>query len=356
MNWAAIPNWFTYQANASHNGYVPVTLDPQRFIEQWKVDLKHELNPVADGKNQVYITTFDNKIMALDTKDGNIVWNANLKVDSLHPPAIANGRVYVTTGGHGNTYLWNFDEIDGTRKSRSPFSNQWSRYYAPTPFEGNIYIAGGAFGGTYAFTGESGHKLWFIELNQYDEWTPVVDETYVYAYTGSHNPQLTVINRQSGKKEFIIEDPNFDWNGWSMNLAPVKGTHNNIMAIHNGRLINFDLTKRVIGWELAGNYTGQPSVHQGVVYAINAGSVQARNEVNGKLLWQWIPLRGEASNTMIVTDNLIFVGVGSKTFAIDLSSHKEIWEYPLKGHLALSNEGLLYIAAQNGQIVAIDVR
>ena len=360
-DWDSLPNWFTFQADALHTGHFPVTLDPERFVEAWTASFGSTLNPVADGEGQVYVSTnayFGKQVLyALDATSGDTAWKVDFgDIHSVHPPAVGNGKVYVTTGGHEDTYLWGFGESDGVALLRSPFGNQWSRYYAPTPFGENVYISGGYYGGAYAFEAGSGDELWFTGLNQYDEWTPAVDEAYVYAYTGSYAPQLSVLDRQSGELEFAVEDANFDWSGWSMNSAPVKGSLDNILAVNGGRLISFDLKNRAVGWQLAANFSGQPSVAGGIVYAVNGGSVQARRESDGALQWQWIPTNGNASGTMIVTENLLFVGAEGRTYAVDLTTHRALWDYPAQGHLSLSNEGMLYIATNSGELIAIDVR
>lgn len=58
---------------------------------------------------------------------------------------------------------------------------------------------------------------------------------------GEYFPALNVIDRQTGVVDYTIPDPNFEWDGWSMNLAPVLGQSSDVIAIHDGRLINFDL-------------------------------------------------------------------------------------------------------------------
>jgi hypothetical protein len=56
---------------------------------------------------------------------------------------------------------------------------------------------------------------------------------------------------------------------------------------------------------------------------------------------------------MLVTDNLIFVSTESTTYAVDLESRTDVWDYPAGGHLALSNDGILFIATTEGELHAI---
>lgn len=359
----SIPQWSTYQGNAAHTGYVPIYLNSENFSEGWVQKLTESvpLNPIAAGDGSVFVTTKAyfglNQAIALDSNSGNIHWIFDFgDIHSIHPPALSNRIVYIQSGGHEDSFLWALDRVSGVVSFNSAYGNQWSRYYAPTIYEGNAYIAGGYYGGTYGFDGLSGEELWFQDLNQYDQWTPAVNDDHVIAYTGSYDPQLTVINRSTGEVDFSIPDPNFEWNGWSMNLAPVLGSQNNVIAIHDGRLINFDLTNRIIGWEIqeeAGAFSGQPSLAKGIIYAVYNGLLHARNERDGSLIWAWQPPEASIVYPMIVTDNLIFASTASKTYAVDLTNHSQLWSYPEGGHLALNDEGTLFIATTAGHLIAI---
>ena len=58
---------------------------------------------------------------------------------------------------------------------QAPHSAQWERYYAPTIYDGSVYVNGGYYGGMYGFDAFGGAQQWFNSLPQYDEWTPAVE-------------------------------------------------------------------------------------------------------------------------------------------------------------------------------------
>jgi outer membrane protein assembly factor BamB len=369
---ASLPQWSTYQGNADHSGYVPASLNPNEFSEGWVRDVigSAALNPVAAGDGKVFVTTLGyfgpNVVMALDSATGEELWTNNFgNVHSIQPPAYANGTVYIQSTNHQNdSFIWALNAESGEIIFQTAYENQWDRYYAPTVYEANVYIGGGYYGGAYAFNGISGEELWNADWgNQYMQWTPAVNEAHVITYTGLNDPQLTVINRLTGVVEFSIPDPNFEWDGWSMNLAPVLGSQNNVLAIHDGRLISFDLTNQSIGWQMpqelgdAERFSGQPSLANGIIFAVYDGYLRALNESDGSFLEDWLPWQPPSSETivtpMIVTDNLIFVSTESATYAVDLESKTEVWSYGAGGHLALSDEGVLFIATADGQLIAI---
>lgn len=355
--------WETYQGDERHSGYVPLSLEPEIFTLRWQRQVAPgvRLNPVAaaDGKVFVSIVTYfggGEALFALDARDGELLWSRGFgEVFSVNPPAYGYGNVYVQTGNHGSdTYLWALDADSGETVFQSPHSAQWERYYAPTIYDGSVYVNGGYYGGMYGFDAFSGANLWFYGLPQYDEFTPAVDEEYVYAYVGEYSPGLYVVNRETGQLAFRIDDANFDWNGWSMDLAPVLGSMDDVIAIHDGRLISFDLAAREIGLELQASFSGQPSVHNGVIFAINGRSVEARDESSGAFLWSWTPPTGNATEHVIVTDTHLLARTETHTYAVELISGENVWSYPVAGHMAIGEE-TLYIASANGVVTAISI-
>jgi hypothetical protein len=59
---------------------------------------------------------------------------------------------------------------------------------------------------------------------------------------------------------------------------------------------------------------------------------------------------------MIVTKNVLFATDGASTFAVDLAGHLQVWSYPAGGELALSRDGLLLIARDDGVLTAVGVK
>jgi outer membrane protein assembly factor BamB len=59
---------------------------------------------------------------------------------------------------------------------------------------------------------------------------------------------------------------------------------------------------------------------------------------------------------MVATKNLLFVSTAANTYAVDLTSRRQMWSYPAGGQLALSNQGILFIAQVTGKLTAIAVK
>jgi hypothetical protein len=135
-------------------------------------------------------------------------------------------------------------------------------------------------------------------------------------------------------------------------LAPVLGDLNDVVAIHGGRLIRFDLQNRSIAWQLKRSFSGQPAVAKGVIYAIDGPKLVAVDEATGATLWSWQPASGQLSGALIVTDTHVLAATGSEVHAVELLSHASVWSYPAAGQLALGGE-TLYVASSTGMLTAI---
>jgi hypothetical protein len=335
----------------------------------------------------IYFENGQDDFFALDAVDGSILWSKDFgDVFSVNPPAYSAGKVYLQVGNHStDTHLYTFDAVSGTLIDDGSHAAQWERYYAPTIVGGTAYINGGYYGGMYAFNfAEVPEQRWFKNLTQYDDWTPAADGIFAYAYTGhqySVPAKLTVVRSLDGVEEFTIDDPNFDWLGWSMNLAPVLGGQNDVLVVQANRLLSFDLGTENIRYEIPDKfgghrwnyYAGQPSVAKGVVYVINDGKLDARAQSDGSHLWTWTPPSPyRAEGTIIVTnDHALLVTIddehivtpeeGSAIHAIDLTTHLSVWshqfppvgifEVAVGGDIAWS-EGRLYFAREDGVLTA----
>ncbi len=353
-------SWPMFQANARHTGYLPISLDPATFATRWEQNLGGALalNPVAAGEGKVFVTLnyyFDDTttLFALSAVDGHTLWSKGFgSVFSVNPPSFAYGNVYVQTGNHASdTWLHAFEGTTGALLFKSPHDAQWERYFAPTIHEGSVYVNGGSYGGMYAFDAYTGARNWFVALPQYDEWTPAVADGKAYAYVGDYEPGLYVRDRLTGIPAGFVPDPGFDWDGWSMRLAPVVGAHGDVIAIHDGRLINFDPSAGTIRWEVAGTFRGQPSLARDRIYAVDAGRLVVLDELTHAEVWSW-PLPAAAVGPLVVTDTHVLLSTAQSVHAVDLITRQGVWSHPKGGRLALADD-TLYIASDDGTLTAI---
>lgn len=376
---SGLPEWETYQGNAGHTGFIPVTLDPSAFAPRWSwappADASGTLSPVTAGSGKVIVSVTGRFqpafLYALDEADGSVAWRHDFgSIFRVNDPATAGGRVFVATSGHEDTFLWSFDLADGTERFKTAFLSQWESYLAPVFRDGYVYTDGGTYGGLYAFEGRAGGQAWFAWLGQYDLWSPAVDGQYVYAYTGSTTgATLSAIELLSGSLAFAVPDPGFNWAGYSLNMAPVLPGDGSVVlvdGVYGGgsradSLIRYSVADRGEAWRVEGHFGGNPAVAAGALYVIDglANEVQARDLETGALRWSWrpdAPSETFPAGNLVLTQNLLFVSSSAATYAVDLASRAAVWSTPHAGALALSSGGVLYVVTAAGTIEAFTLR
>jgi hypothetical protein len=364
-DWSAVTeDWGTFQGNAAHTGYVPAVLDPGVFAKRWEAMIgttTYGLNQAAGGGGRVFATNSayfgEQHLVTLDAVTGTELWSQNFgEIHSVDPPAYADGRVYVATGGHEDSFIRAYDAATGAELFSTSYENQWSRWQAPVVSGGSVYMAGGYYGGMYSFDA-AGAERWFNQLGQYEGFTPAVAAGRVYALTGEINPQILVVDAATGARVDSLNDATLTTMSYAPGGTPVLGSAHNLLTVQANRLFSFDLQSHGTAWRISGSYIGQPAVANGVVYVQNGGDVEARAESNGALLWSWLrPEQPPLWPNMIVTNNLLFASDGATTYAADLDAHRQVWAYPAGGELSLSKDGLLLIARPDGVLEAITAK
>ena len=359
------PEWATFQGNAAHTGYVPVTLDPNQFGTRWQIPVPAFLY-VNGWFNLATVTTEGgnfymagaNAVTARSEYDGSTRWSysfSGLPYPSVNPPAVSNGIVYVAAGQQSSTYMYALDAGNGSKLLQSGMSSQWENYLAPTVGPSGIYTNAGTFGGLYAFNSQ-GTLLYFASTAQQSAWTPAVDSGSVYAYTGD---ALRVFDPVSGSLKASISDPTFTNYIYQIGGSAVLGAANSVIAgaygnsVLNGGgignfLVHFNLLSNTVDWTVKGVYPSTPAYDNGIVYAANNNPlrVEARSEVDGTLIWFWTPpASGDTGfvSEVLLTQNVVIVSTNLSTYAIDRSTHHAVWSYPTAGNLALSPRGILFI-------------
>ena len=353
-----------FQGNAAHTGHVPATVDPDRFSTRWRVaalplasGFYERLGTPVTSDGRLFIAG-DNRLFARSEFDGQELWRHSfndLEYPSVNPPAISNGVVYLAAGQQSSTFMFAFDAAAGSPVFQSPMHSQWEHYLAPTIGDVGIYANSGTYGGLFAFDA-TGTEMYFEDMAQTSVWTPAVDDTGVYSYTGG---ALTVNDPASGDLVASVADPTFQNYIYEIGGSPVLGAPGSVFvanylnSILNGgdignTLLKFVTSGGAVGWQVPGVYPTTPAYADEVLYVANERPLrlEARTEADGNLLWSWVPPHPNDTNftsEVLVTDNLVFVSTNLATYAIDLESQRTVWSYPLVGRLALSRNGILYI-------------
>jgi outer membrane protein assembly factor BamB len=386
-----LTDWETFQGNNLHTGYVEINLETADFnpLWQWERPNKSEgvtpyINPAIIVNGIVYISEDDYhseaKIHALSEADGSTLWTHDFgSIAQVNQPAVSDGKVFVTTSGHEDTYMWVLDATTGSVLARTPFNTQWPQYLSPTVYDGIAYANTGYYGGQISAFDIDGNSVWeSASYGDNDMFTPAVDRAGIYQYSGT---ELNVLNPIDGSLVQTIADPDPDGTGYEHIGATIRGTLNNVISFSGDnfsgqassstegffarRLISFDLTNETVSWKSESQYLTHPALAEGEVFAAtnNPLRLESLSEASGELVWNWVPKNSAVSSfhrNIIATKTLIFVSSNVGIHAISRSNHNEEWFYPVPGALSLSAEKILYITEgfrqSNGTLHAISLK
>jgi outer membrane protein assembly factor BamB len=378
--------WETFQRDAGHTGYVPAKFLPRSFTYKWEwrrptsVTTQGFINAVATAPGLVFVSDDGAGLLtlrALRENDGSVVWEQTFpNYPGLNPPAAANGKVYVATTGHQQTFLWAFHAGTGLAVFQNSFASQWSDVLSPTIRDGRVYTNGGYFGGgVYAYHDTAGDLQWSMFSGDDDMTTPAVDQSRVYHYDGI---ALVTYDTATGLRLSSTPDPYNPGQGYSHHGAPMLGRADSVTTFSGGTysifssadqssarpLINFSVANNTARWRTARTYITQPATAKGVIYAASntPKSFDAIDEATGQVLWSWVPQPSDTRfhRNVVVTDNLVFVSTNRAVYAIDLTTRQPVWSYPAPGMLAISGSGTLYIvegaSEPTGRLIAIALK
>lgn len=362
-DWSRATDWTTYQGDARHSGYVDATLDPSVFREKWVATPSSAgayYQPTVGG-GRVYVSTNSyfgaQQLIALSLTDGSVDWVHDFgSIFGINQATYDNGTLWITTGGHEDTYIYALSETTGAMRFRTSFQSQWENWKAPIVVGSEIVTAGGYYGGMYGFDRQTGQQTFFMSGPQVDGWAPAALNGLVYATDYANGPGVRAVGPADGSIVADIPDSRL-----AAVTTPVIGGANDLFTIFGSKLVKVDLGTKQVAWVQTGSYTGMPVVGNDVVYGIDGGTIDARRESDGTLLWSWAPPQGTTPQTLALTHNLLFVGTAGPygasgaTFAVDLASHLAVWSYPFGGDFALSSQGVLFVASGR-KVAAITVR
>lgn len=360
---AGLNSWTTFQGNAAHTGFVNASFDAAAFTRRWRMSsVVNYVNAFAstaiDGGKVFFVrhgVANHWELVAVSEDTGEIVWKVDLGTSAqLNPPAVGNGRVYVTTTGPQNANLWVYDQSTGAQLKKLPMLSQNTQYAAPTVFGTDVYSLNGYAGGISKYSEVTGAFVWNGTLTTQEGYSPATDGRFVYNYSTPDNI-LVALDVADGSRAYAVGTSS----GSSVfRGVPVVLTDTQQAIVVAGNLSAFDLTTHTRKWTLGTSSPGIAAYGNGTVYAFgpNGRALEARSPAAGNLLWTSTELAGGPFTQVIVSRNLAFVSSSAATAAIDLTTGKVVWNYPQGGNLAVSPRGVLYILNELGTVAAVNLR
>jgi outer membrane protein assembly factor BamB len=353
-------DWTMFSFNHSRfnaNEHILSTRNVSRLSLDWSTAVTPDnasSDSAAIANGIVYTSNRDtspnDSLAALQMTTGHILWQSMLSGDLASPPAVMNGRVYITsqpwiqafnaTTGHP---LWQ-DNINaetapvvangvvyiGSYAINGPYNTIyalnattgkiiWTTTIdgivgtdSPTIANGTLYI-GSEQGTLYAFNASTGKQRWSASTgtNTFATGTPAVDNGAVYAQAGPQN--LEAFNTATGKQLWSVTVGDYSSPAAAYGLVYMTDTSNSLRAYSEktGKLV-WEYTTANPDGSVDG--TLSPAVANGVVYASGFGGYSgmiALNAKTGKLLDTYSnPGQGDDSSSPSIADGMVFYNAG----------------------------------------------
>lgn len=91
-------SWATYQHSSDRNA----VFKQYRLSQDWSYNAKAQINSgLALVGNTLLFTTFSHKVVALDVRNGHVLWQASVSNIAMSTPIVAGSTVYIGTGKSG---------------------------------------------------------------------------------------------------------------------------------------------------------------------------------------------------------------------------------------------------------------
>jgi outer membrane protein assembly factor BamB len=329
------------------------------------------MSAIVTANSRIFYTGA-HQLITLNEHNGKIDWRRDYSsLPDLVPPAVSDGKVFFSTLGYSDTYLYALDQTNGNLLYQSAYYAQWDHYLSATIDRGVVYT-----GNLRGFDTTSGTMVMNSGFSDHDGWTTAADEQYLYAYVGDIYNQpnsLRIVERATGQLFARIEQPTDIGSApYTTRSAPILGALGNVICVdgasgvgyYTNKLVSFDTTSQSVRWFVAGQFPANPAYADGVLYITNRATkkFEARSESTGAVLWTWTPPTDEPEfvGDVLATDNLIFFSTSIATYAIDKTTHESVWRYPVASRVAISSNGLLLLSSPwtrtlGGDVVAFDI-
>lgn len=349
-------DWTTYQGNAQHDGYVPVSLT-QKLSYAWHDSSIGAARGVVTLDGMVFATSdkyaATQSLVALDLKTGTRLWGADLGYQTyVAPPATGAGKVYVRTTDYADYSPFSgYEAATGKLAFTTPLYSS-STSISPMSYSGgNVYLNTSHHGVLHSVNATTGASNGWSFVGGLGDLAPSVWGDYLVTYASN---QLQIVDSRDLWNKKTITTPYTQYYGAA--IAAISGDRAYVADWNTSRLISFDLVAGEVDWMYQGgwrNNVGPLAVAGSELFAIIDDELTSFDALTGVVNWKWAAeprWSGDATylGQILVTDNTIFVS-GYRTYILDRATHELVSTLSDSGQMAWA-DGYLLIANSNGVV------
>lgn len=310
--------WSQHHDRPTNRAYTPAVVGPDSPDSMvWRREMNVE-SPVTVADGRVYVGTGgrDTRLLALDARTGEMEWVTRAVGGFVRTaPAVADGRVVVednfgvvsafdaTTGEHRWRFETTFADVSDSLSYSVPSS--------PTVAGGSVFV-GDLEAGFYALSLENGTVQWQLDVDYPVTATPAVDGNLVIV--GAENGVLAAYNVETGEQIWR------QTREASITAAPTIADDTVYVTDKDTSLVAFDEETGRIVWAKSDVGWGSPAVTSDHVWVGRHVVSRATGEIVGTLS------REVAGHTVGEKRAYATDGDGVVT-AFNRESQREQWRY-----------------------------
>jgi outer membrane protein assembly factor BamB len=366
--------WTAYQGDPAHTGAVQASISAQAISRRWVVS-GLSAGTVTAANGRVFLPPPPRSfgvLKALSEDSGAELWRYQDATISGSPTfahggaAIDGDRIWVRSKPliEAQDWLLSLDARTGATLFKQAFGYASSQVHGtPVTIGAKVYYQDGYGVQVARRDGQSGAFEWSttpdraLSTVSTNSWAPAVSGGRAYVFD---RQTLWVLDATSGALLGSVAPakPDPTVNIWDLDSSPVVGDSGRVYVSDYLALDGSPRVPRVVAYDAVGMrrlWSAPVGAISNPVLAAGAVLVQTSDRTltaldpeTGAVLWTW---RGPTRHTnlrkdapLLVVGTLAFVGLEDMTYAIDLNTHKAVWQYPASGRMAVSENGTLYIA------------
>ena len=329
---------------------------------------------LKDGR--LYVTTQDNRVVALNAIDGSIVWEHPTVAPLDSSPAVAGGMVFL---GLRNKRVLALDAETGAMRWEF-VTNGNPTTGSPLVKDGVVYI-GSNDGHIYALDALTGEERWSHETLDWIDNTPALsgDRLVVSSFDG----QVTIYDTDTGKRRFsfrgfnrlvmaspvIMEDTAYV--AYRNGLVTAVNLHEEEVLFYSrwyrlqlqlwlwGMIDHPGLPKGV-DWvyRTGAVIENTPAVDASTIYVpVEGGKLIAIDRVEGTRVWIYNSDTDKLSTPTLVGDTILLSDSKGALHAINKTTGQEQWSMQIAESITstpVMAGGTLYLASKDGNLYAVE--
>ncbi|MCZ4501130.1 MAG: hypothetical protein JWQ74_3687, partial [Marmoricola sp.] len=346
-------DWTTFGGNTAHTGYAPVRLGTAPLDLAWSRPIGQRVNELAVAQGQVFVSQYYSaNLYNLNAMTGATTWKVAdvSSVQGYGAPAWDNGRLYVMLGR-----VTAFNAVDGTSAWSADGSGDASSLFSPVADDTQVFAnVGPSNQGFSAIDRLTGAQNFFSNIgSSSNQWMPTLLDGQLFTLeTG----RLRAHNKVTGAVRWMQDFGSSYGTPGLLAAADGKGffiyKHDSGTGLSGMELVGFDLLNQRVLWSVnRPQFAGTPAVAHGAVFAISSAStVDAYDANTGKPLgtYDTRDYSGLQSQVVVTADSVI-VSSNYQTYVFGLGSHALRQAIPVGSYASVAAGGL-YLACFDGSV------